>query len=328
MPRQSRIDYPGLMHHVMGRGIERKAIFKEPKDKKEFLRRLSDLLAKTKSRCYAWCIMDNHYHLLLVAGNSGLSEFMRCLLTGYALYYNKTYHRSGHLFQNRYKSIVCDKDEYLLPLTRYIHLNPVRARIVDFSGLDNYPWTGYRQLVKGSKEYKIIEEDEILGYFGKIRKTAVESYIKFVSEGLNMKRDYSGGGLIRSLGGLKKLLNRRDKAKEAYDERILGCGSFVEEVLKEAGEKDIIGCRIKDVDNLLELISKYYSVDQEAILNTCAKTVREARSVLIYIGNKYLNKKVTEMGRLLGITQEAASIARSKGREIFLRDRLEEKLLI
>ena len=82
------------------------------------------------------------------------------------------------------------------------------------------------------------------------------------------------------------------------------------------------------MDNLLELISKYYNVDQEAILNTCTKTVREARSVLIYISNKYLNKKVTEMGRLLGITQEAASIARGKGREIFLRDRLEEKLLI
>lgn len=327
MPRQARIDYPGLMHHIIGRGIERKAIFKDPKDKKEFLRRLSELLAKTKIQCYAWCIMDNHYHLLLLIGNSRLSEIMRRLLTGYAVYYNKTYRRSGHLFQNRYKSIVCDKDEYLLPLVRYIHLNPVRAKVIDFSSLADYHWTGHHELVKGYKEGMIIKADEMLSFFGKERKEATDSYIKFVSEGLNLKENYSSGGLIRSLGGFKELLKRGDKNKEAYDERILGCGNFVEEVLKKAGEKDRIVCKIKDIDGFLELISKYYNVEKEAILNTRVKAVRDARSILAYAGNEYLNKNVTEMGKLLGITQEAASIARSKGRDIFLRDKLEEKLL-
>ncbi len=263
MPRQARIDYPGLMHHIMGRGIERKAIFKEPKDKNEFLRRLSELLEKTKTRCYAWCIMDNHYHLLLLIGNSRLSEIMRCLLTGYAAYYNKTYHRSGHLFQNRYKSIVCDKDDYLLPLVRYIHLNPVRAKVIDFSKLSGYPWTGHHELVKGYKENPIIKADEILSFFGKERRKALDSYIKFISEGLNLKEDYSGGGLIRSMGGFKELLKRGNKDREAYDDRILGCGGFVEKVLKEAGEKDSIVCKIKDIDSLLELLSKYYNVEKK-----------------------------------------------------------------
>ncbi len=325
MPRQARIDYPGLMHHVIGRGIERKAIFKESKDKKEFISRLSELINKTKSHCYAWCVMDNHYHLLLVAGNGRLSCFMQRLLTGYALYYNKTYRRSGHLFQNRYKSIVCDKEEYLLPLIRYIHLNPVRAKIINFSTLSNYPWTGHHELVKEYKEHKVIEGDEILSYFGKTNKVAKESYIRFVKEGLNIKEDYSGGGLIRSLGSLiKELPNRRDK--EAYDERILGCGNFVEKVLKEAGGNDRISCKIKDMDSLIELISEYYAVDKETILNTRTKAVRKARSVLVYISNEYLNKKITEIGKLLRITQEAASIAKNRGREIFLRDKLEEKL--
>ncbi len=104
--------------------------------------------------------------------------------------------------------------------------------------------------------------------------------------------------------------------------------SFVDEVLKEAGENDTIGRKIRDMDSLLESISKHYNVGKDALLNTRTKTVREARSALIYAGNEYLNKTATAMGELLGITQEAASIAKNKGREIFLRDKLKEKILI
>ncbi len=134
MPRKARIDYPGALHHVIGRGIERSNILKEDADKEDFLRRLGILLRKSGMKCYAWCLMDNHFHLLLFNGDSRLSVFMSRLLTGYAVYYNKEHKRVGHLFQNRYKSIVCDRDEYLLPLIRYIHLNPVRVKRVDING--------------------------------------------------------------------------------------------------------------------------------------------------------------------------------------------------
>lgn len=98
MPRQARIDYPGALHHIIGRGIERRAIFQEEADKESFLKRLRDNLSKSSMRCFAWCVMDNHFHLLLETGKTGLSEFMRRLLTSYAVYYNVMHKRSGHLF--------------------------------------------------------------------------------------------------------------------------------------------------------------------------------------------------------------------------------------
>ncbi len=135
MPRQRRIDYPGTLHLVIGRGIERKKIFENHADKKEFIRRLTNILKESIMQCYAWSVMDNHFHLLLITGQTSLSTFMRRILTGYAIYYNRKYKRIGHLFQNRYKSILCDKDEYLFPLIRYIHLNPVRVKKIIGDGV-------------------------------------------------------------------------------------------------------------------------------------------------------------------------------------------------
>lgn len=165
MPRRARIDYPGALHHVIGRGIERKFIFKQDKDKEAFHRRLRDNLSKSSMQCYAWCIMGNHFHLLLQTGKTTLAEFMRSLLTGYAVYYNKRHKRVGHLFQNRYQSTMCEKDAYLLTLVRYVHLNPVKAKIISYGDLRRYRWTGHREILE-DREDGIIGRKEILGYLG------------------------------------------------------------------------------------------------------------------------------------------------------------------
>ncbi|MCK8602287.1 transposase, partial [Desulfoferrobacter suflitae] len=130
MPRQPRLDAPGLLQHVMARGIERKQIFKDGADRRDFLERLATILEETQTQCYAWALIPNHFHLLLRTGATPLSKVMRRLMTGYAVSFNKRHRRAGHLFQNRYKSIVCEEDPYLLELLRYIHLNPLRARLV------------------------------------------------------------------------------------------------------------------------------------------------------------------------------------------------------
>uniref|UniRef100_UPI000479D4A4 transposase n=1 Tax=Citrifermentans bremense TaxID=60035 RepID=UPI000479D4A4 len=122
MPRAARIDIEGLLQHVIARGIEKRDIFYDDKDRRAFLDRLSPMLLKTKTQCLAWSLMSNHFHILLRPTQGKLSELMRRLLTGYAVSFNLRHHRSGHLFQNRYKSIVCDEDAYLLELVRYIHL--------------------------------------------------------------------------------------------------------------------------------------------------------------------------------------------------------------
>ena len=116
MPRQARLDAPGILHHVMVRGIEGCPIFLDDQDRQDFVSRISELVEMTGTRVLAWTLMDNHLHLLIFSGSQGISKFMRRLLTGHAVRYNLKYHRSGHLFQNRYKSIVCEEDPYLLEL--------------------------------------------------------------------------------------------------------------------------------------------------------------------------------------------------------------------
>ena len=143
MLRQPRLDAPGTLHHLMIRGIEGRKIFENDQDKSDFISRLSQLVEPTGIRILTWVLMSNHAHLLVFSGTKGISLFMRRLLTGYAIHYNRRHGRSGHLFQNRYKSIVCDEERYLLELVRYIHLNPLRAREVkNLAQLEQYPWSG------------------------------------------------------------------------------------------------------------------------------------------------------------------------------------------
>jgi REP element-mobilizing transposase RayT len=137
MPRLARLDAPGVLHHLMIRGIERRNIFWNDEDREDFLNRLSKLLSETGTPCYAWALILNHAHFLFRTGKVLLATLMRRLLTGYAVSFNRRHKRVGHLFQNRYKSIVCQEDAYLRELVRYIHLNPVRAGIVaGLSGLN------------------------------------------------------------------------------------------------------------------------------------------------------------------------------------------------
>jgi len=143
MPRQPRLDAPGALHHVMGRGIDGVTIFRNKKDREDFFERLAGLCRADALSVYAWALMSNHFHLLLRTGNQLLSNSMRKLLTGYVVNYNRRHKRYGHLFQNRYKSILCEDDPYLLELTRYIHLNPLRAQIVkNVKELNRYQWCG------------------------------------------------------------------------------------------------------------------------------------------------------------------------------------------
>lgn len=158
MPRQARLDTPGVLQHVMARGIERRKIFMDDQDRASFLERLALILEDTQTQCYAWALIPNHFHILLRTGPTPLSTVMRRLMTGYAVTFNLRHRRSGHLFQNRYKSVVCEEDTYLLELTRYIHLNPLRARLVEaLKSLDKYPWAGHSVLM-GKKKNPLVPE--------------------------------------------------------------------------------------------------------------------------------------------------------------------------
>ena len=150
MPRGPRVDFPGAVHHVYARGIEKRPIFLDDVDRRSFLDRIEKNLPKWGMRCLVWSLMPNHFHLLLQSDEGHLPSFMHCLLTGYSMRFNGRHQRVGHLFQNRYMSPVVCKDGYFRDVVRYIHLNPVRSEIVrSISELEEYPWTGHRHIVRG-----------------------------------------------------------------------------------------------------------------------------------------------------------------------------------
>jgi REP element-mobilizing transposase RayT len=153
MPRQPRLDAPGALHHVMGRGIERTNLFRTDADRGDFVDRLSQLCLEGSLVVYAWSLLSNHFHLLVRTGRRPISRSMKKLLTGYVVNFNLRHKRSGHLFQNRYKSIICEEDPYLLELARYIHLNPVRAGMVrDVEQLRDYRWSGHSAIMGRVKQ--------------------------------------------------------------------------------------------------------------------------------------------------------------------------------
>jgi REP element-mobilizing transposase RayT len=240
MPRQARLDAPGTLHHVIIRGIEKRRIVDDDQDRKNFVSRLGQVAIATRTSIYAWALMTNHAHILLSSGPQGLSNFMRRFMTGYAVNYNLRHRRYGHLFQNRYKSIVCDADGYFAELVRYIHLNPLRVELVKtLSELERYPYCGHGVIV-GKIRHDWQDQEHVLTWFGRTEGKAKKAYHKFVEDGVALGRraELIGGGLVRSLGGWSEVISlRRRGARELADERILGSGYFVERILKEADEK-------------------------------------------------------------------------------------------
>jgi REP element-mobilizing transposase RayT len=224
----------------MVRGIERRRIVTDDRDRSQFLTRLSVLTTETRTSIYAWALMTNHVHILLRSGEQGLSSFMRRLLTGYAVSYNLRHRRHGPLFRNRYRSIVCDEDSYFTELVRYIHLNPLRVGLVeDVEELENYAYCGHG-VITGRVRAGWQDRDYVLSWFGRREAEAKRAYRRFVKEGIVLGRrpELVGGGLRRSAGGRSEVVSLRwQGGRELSDERILGGGAFVERVLKEAQEK-------------------------------------------------------------------------------------------
>ncbi|MEI6756218.1 MAG: hypothetical protein FDX18_09535 [Chlorobium sp.] len=239
MPRGARLDTPGTLHHVMVRGIEGAPIVADDHDREQFVYLLGRLSTATGTKIYAWALMTNHAHILLKSGPAGISGFMRKLLTGYAVRYNLRHKRHGYLFQNRYKSIVCQEDSYFQKLVGYIHLNPLRAGLVSsLEELEGYPWAGHAVVMNRIRN-DWQDRDYVLSYFGKQEGWARRSYKKFLEEQtmIGSQPELVGGGLIRSAGGWSEVKSLRKRGEpQLGDERILGDGDFVKEVLDEAEE--------------------------------------------------------------------------------------------
>jgi len=317
MPRKARIDIPGCLYHVIARGIERRKIFLDNEDRADFLARLSFALDKTDGKCLAWCLMPNHFHLLILRGKGTLSELMRRLMTGYAVGFNIRHRRCGHLFQNRYKAVLCEEDSYLLELSAYIPLNPLRAGLVkDMGGLEKYCWSSYREILK-PKPGGIIDRDYVLQHFGKERKEAVKKFQAFMTERLGKQRkgEYSGGGLIKSMGGLANVsAMRKEGEKELCDERVLGSGDFIEKVLKEAGGKTE---RKAKVEEIMEEVEKDTGVKAEEILSRSQRrNIAAARARYCYLAKEQCGVSGASLMKQLKMSSGGITRLFYKGKEL------------
>jgi len=355
----------------MARGIERRKIFWDDKDRSLFLERLAIILEETQTQCYAWALIPNHFHLLLRTGQTPLSTVMRRLMTGYAVTFNIRHRRSGHLFQNRYKSVVCEQDPYLLELIRYIHLNPLRAKLVeDLNALDKYPWTGHSVLLGNNKnplvpeippaigEDKFLAEktvEDVLKHFGDTFKIARRRYRQFVKKGIDqgVRPELQGGGLVRpacharichvsndlgngfggtktrseldearagrSAGGDKRgLLGRKKGEREKGDQRILGSGDFVANVMKDANE--VLDQTAKFDISLDELISRVCAKFEIRVKDLVSKSrkryLSQARGVVCYLAVDELGYSGDDVARSLRISGRGVSDCRERGKKI------------
>ena len=241
MPRGPRLDAPGTLHHVIVRGIEQGCIVRDDTDRKTFVDRMGLLAKGSDTEIYAFALMTNHAHILLKSGPDGISTYMRCLLTGYAQYFNRRHKRAGHLFQNRYKSIICEEEAYFDKLVAYIHLNPLRAGLVEnLQQLAEYPWCGHAVLMNKVR-YDWMARDYVLQFFGRKEGTARQAYLQFLEseQGIDREQELSGGGLVRSQGGWTNVRSMWKRGEKALgDQRILGGDDFVQAILNEAAERE------------------------------------------------------------------------------------------
>ena len=324
MPRKARIDAPGALHHIMARGIEGNLIFKDDVDCDDFLERLENVATESNTCCYAWSLVRNHFHLLLKTGNVPIATVMRRLLTGYAIRFNRRHGRSGHVFQNRYRSILCQEDIYLKELVRYIHLNPLRAGIVKGIGeLDSHPFTGHSAIV-GRYRRKWQSVDSVLSLFDPWVLVAREAYGKYVASGIEQGKrwDLMGGGLIRSMGGWAAAKSSEKEGRfRKSDERILGDGDFVANVLAEAEEamerKYALAARGIDFHKLTRLVARMVSLPMEQIFGPGKSRKRvKARRLICHWGSAELGISMTRLAANLGISLPTASVAAKKGAQI------------
>lgn len=287
MPRKPRLEVEGGLYHVYTRGNNRRLIFSDDDDYEKMIK----LIAKTKTKLpfflYTYCLMPNHLHLLIERRLDPISRIMHMLLTGYSRYYNRRNRRVGHLFQGRYKSILCQSDHYLAELVRYIHLNPVRANIVRDPSAFRY--SGHRAYL-GEEESGFVDVDPVLRHFGATKKLARKIYNAFVKAGMKIasREDLYGGADKRVIG----------------DEEFVG---RIEDRVRKIQEDKIKKIEAPDLERLRDAAVSATSLTACEICSRSRKRrVVLAKELLIIVGRE-LGASNAELARLLGVDSSSVN---------------------
>lgn len=283
MARQLRIEFPGAFYHVTARGNERKAVFKSIKDREQFFSYLESASNRYGAIIHAYCLMDNHYHILIETPLGNLSKIMQHINSAYTTYFNIKRDRSGHLFQGRYKSILVEVDEYAKELSRYIHLNPVRAKMVKTP--EEYQWSSYSYYADKRKAPEWLYRDFILGYFGKRLSTSQRNYRKFVHSLVGEVYDSPFTDVIYSV-----ILGSQEYAQEIKD-------TFLKKKPQD-----------RELPSLLELVDRPDIDIISKIVDSVIQTDdRLAKQIKLYFCHRYSGLKLKEIGKYFGIGESGVS---------------------
>jgi putative transposase len=289
MARKPRIEYPGAFFHIIVRGNNREKVFRDDADYVRYLQKLLYFSREGDITLYAYCLMPNHVHLLLEMGKVSLSKVLQRFHTWYTLYFNRRYDRVGHVFQGRYKAILCDKDAYLLELVRYIHLNPARAGLVERP--QDYMWSSHG-IYMGVDKSGVIDPSFVLGQFSDDRAAARRSYRSFVMEEVTQ--------------------GRREDLYRVSDQRILGNETFHKQVFRrvrgEKGELVAMSTVHFALDELEEIMEKAMGVES-GFLRSGGRSGAWMRRIFCYIARTYGAHKGKDVAKYIGKDQATVTQA-------------------
>jgi len=303
LARPLRIEYPGALYHVTSRGNDKKDIFRSIKDREKFLSYLSSAWERHGAVFHAYCLMSNHFHLMLETPLGNLSRIMKHINGSYTTYFNVKHKRAGHLLQGRYKAILVQADTYAAELSRYIHLNPVRAKMVQSP--EEYQWSSCCRYLEGT-EPSWLSTSLVLGYFGKEVEDRRKNYRDYLFEAIGKESPDPLAGSVAST--------------------ILGNDDFVRDIREkylDGKEKDRELPALRDLTRGPD-IAEIKAASEE----TFPKNARLARIAGIYLCWRFSGAKLKEIGKLYGISE--SGVTRSCGRfeSRLEKDRhLEEELL-
>jgi putative transposase len=321
MPRKKRLCIPGAIHHVMSRGIEGRTIFADAEDRSVFMGIFATQIAKIGFKCYAWVLMDNHYHFVLRTNEKPLSSLFKPLNATYARYFGKRYGRRGYLFQERFKSIATQDQGYLEQLIRYVHLNPLRAGICKtMENLDRYRWCGHSAIV-GKESVPFQDVGSVRRRFGKTMRDAIRNYRAFLGEGIqNAGED----------DFIEKLRLNNENKENIHDPGcwVIGDSEFVKSALHHDEQNRLRLARYRkdgwDLEQLCGAVGKALGIAGEEIRKRGRLNARStARKVFAAIAHRKLGIPVSEIAHYLGTSGSAVSCALDKGDQIVAEKKLE-----
>jgi putative transposase len=312
MSRPLRIQYPGAWYHIMNRGRRGESVFLEAGSYTAFVDLIKETAEMWKVRVAAYCLLPNHYHLLIQTPEGNLSRCMRHLDGVYTQRFNRYYQCDGPLFRGRYKSILVDADSYLLELVRYIHRNPLEAGMVD--KLQKYPWSSHKGYLSVSSKWNWLDKDFVLSLFARERKESVKGYREFVS--------------VKTPEEINTILARRKWPS------MLGSESFVnrakEKFFPSKQHEEVPASRVlaPEVENIKEAVCRVYGVEKDTLLFSRRGVFNEPRNVAMYLTRRLRGERLKEIGRQFNISKysSVSSAIEKIRKEIQTNGRLKRRL--